>query len=295
MVRTLVLLALAVIAVLLLAMGGVYLLSEAKLRDFTPGPRFTQAIPTDAASIERGRHVARTRGCMGCHGQQLEGKDFDEQWDWPERAVAPNLARYVREHDVATIEAAIRQGIGADGRALTSMPSFNFTRLGDEDLVALIAFLKSAPIVEIDLPTPKLGWAVRWSFAIGEEKHMAEWADAVPPLRVDSRAEPQRARGEYLALTMCNECHELDVRGLSVFPPPTPDLAMVAGIPRANFETLIKTGTGLNGRKLGLMELVAPDRFPELTDSEIDDLHAYLSSLVNEPAPENVFWRPRRN
>ena len=282
----------SLILALVAAFGGVYALSEAKFRDVTLDPPFDHPIPTDEATIEHGRHVARTRGCFGCHGQQLEGKDFDEQWDWPERAVAPNLALYAREHDAATLEAAIRQGIGARGNALTSMPSFNFARLSDEDLAALIGFLRSAPVVEVDLPNPKLGWAVRWSFITGEETHMAEWADAVPSLRIDATATPLRAQGEYLALTMCNECHGLDVRGQTIYPPATPDLAMVAAIPRDDFETLITTGIGIGGRKLGLMGLVAPDRFPELSDEEIDALYAYLSTLIEEPAAEGVFWRP---
>ena len=276
----------------LVVLGGVYVLSEAELRDVAKDPPFDHAIPTDSASVERGRHIARTRGCFGCHGQELQGKDFGEQWDWPERAVAPNLAAYARKYDAATLEAAIRQGIGADGRALTSMPSFNFARLSDEDTAALIAFLRSAPVVEGELPDPKLGWSVRWTFAIGAETHMAEWADRVPPLRVDAAAEPQRARGEYLAMTMCNECHGLDVRGQTLFGPPTPDLAIVAAIEPEDFERLITTGIGLGGRALGLMGLVAPDRFPQLSEQEVADLYAYLSSLVREPAPADTAWRP---
>ena len=275
----------------LVVLGGVYVLSEAELRDVAKDPPFDHAIPTDSASVERGRHIARTRGCFGCHGQELQGKDFGEQWDWPERAVAPNLAAYARKYDAATLEAAIRQGIGADGRALTSMPSFNFARLSDEDTAALIAFLRSAPVVEGELPDPKLGWSVRWTFAIGAETHMAEWADRVPPLRVDADAEPQRARGEYLAMTMCNECHGLDVRGQTLFGPPTPDLAIVAAIEPEDFERLITTGIGLGGRELGLMGLVAPDRFPQLSEQEVADLYAYLSSLVREPVPADTAWR----
>ena len=171
------------------------------------------------------------------------------------------------------------------------MPSFNFARLSDEDTAALIAFLRSAPVVEGELPDPKLGWSVRWTFAIGAETHMAEWADRVPPLRVDADAEPQRARGEYLAMTMCNECHGLDVRGQTLFGPPTPDLAIVAAIEPEDFERLITTGIGLGGRELGLMGLVAPDRFPQLSEQEVADLYAYLSSLVREPVPADTAWR----
>ncbi len=292
--RILIIIAAALIVLAAAGFSGLYALSEGRLRDVTRGPAFDHPIPKDAASIEHGRHIARTRGCFGCHGQQLKGKDFGEQWDWPERAVAPNLAAYARDHDAATLEAAIRQGIGANGKGLVSMPSFNFARLTDEDTAVLIAFLKSAPVVENDLPKPKLGWGVRWTFFTGEEKHMNWWADRVPRLKVDAAAEPRRAHGEYLAMTMCNECHGLDVRGSTMYPPPTPDLAIIAGYSRDDFETLITTGVGMGGRELGLMRLVAPDRFPNLTEAEIDDLYLYLQSLADEPAPENVFWRPAR-
>ena len=286
----------AALAATALGFAAVYLLSEAQLRDTEAVLQFSANIPEDAGSIERGRHIARTRGCLGCHGQQLEGKDFDEQWDWPKRAVAPNLAKYARTHNVATIEAAVRQGIGADGRELMSMPSFNFARLRDEDLAALIAFLRSAPVVEISLPRPALGWDVRWDIARGRELSMADWVAMVPPLRHDPTAQPVLAEGEYLAMTMCNECHGLDLRGESYYSgwddsPPTPDLAMVAAFDRAQFEKLIESGYGLGGRKLGLMSLVAPDRFPSLSDSEVDSLYLFLQSLASEPAPA-AFWRP---
>ncbi len=274
--------------------GGVYALSEAKLRDVTPGAPFDHPIPTDAAAIEQGRHVARTRGCFGCHGQQLQGKDFGEQWDWPARAVAPNLAAYARDNTPAIMEAAIRQGIGRDGKALVSMPSFNFARLTDEDTAALIAFMQSAPIAESDLPKPKLGWSARLDFAVGAETHMAQWAAKVPPLRVDAQEYPQRARGEYLAMTMCNECHGLDLRGATLDPPSTPDLAIVASYTKEDFTNLLHTGVAAGGRKLELMSLVAPDRYPELSELEIDDLHAFLTTLAEKPARAPVFWRPVR-
>ena len=278
------------------AFAGVYMLSELQLHDREAVRQFTTTIPDDALSIERGRHIARTRGCFGCHGQQLEGYDFDEQWDWPKRAVAPNLASYARSHDAQTIESAVRQGIGADGRELMSMPSFNFTRLSDDDVAALIAYLRSAPVVEVPLPRAALGWDVRWDIAMGRELSMADWVAMVPPLVVDPQEQPTLAEGEYLAMTMCNECHGLDLRGESYYSaqdggPATPDLAIVAAYDRTQFEQLIRTGYGLGGRKLGLMALVAPDRFPSLSDAEVDSLHMFLQTLASKPAPE-AFWRP---
>lgn len=288
---------------LLLSLGGaaclavfalalVYGLSEARLHDVTPGPAFAHPIPTGAAAIEQGRLVARTRGCFGCHGQALEGKDFDTQWDWPKRAVAPNLAALARTQGPAALEAAIRQGIDARGRSLTAMPSYNFARLSDEDVAALITFLQAAPVVESRLPRPALGWQVRWTYLTAKERPIADWVAKVPPLTVDPAAEPVRARGEYLAMTTCNECHGLDLRGQWQIGPPTPDLAIAAAIPPDEFQRIVRTGIGMGGRDLGLMRLVAPDRFPSLPDEDIDALHAYLSSLADTPPATPVDWRP---
>jgi len=271
---------------------GVYFASERQLRDVHYDALFDHPIPGDAASIAAGRYVARTRGCFGCHGQQLEGKDFDQQWDWPARAVAPNLARLAREHDAVALEAAIRQGIGINGKALVSMPSYNFARLSDQDTARLIAFLRAAPVVEHALPRPRLGWCARWDLGFGGESLYKDWADAVPRLQIDPATDPELAHGEYLAMTMCNECHGLDVRGQSLFPPATPDLAIVAGVDRQAFERIVRTGKGFGGRDLGLMSLVAPDRFAALSEQDVDALYLYLSSLPARPPLQDVFWRP---
>ena len=294
--RWLLLIAGVVASALALGFSTVFFLSELQLRDTEAVRRFDTKIPDDEASIERGRRIARTRGCFGCHGQQLQGYDFGEQWDWPKRAVAPNLASYARAHDADTIEAAVRQGIGADGRELMSMPSFNFARLRDDDLAALIAYLRAAPVVDASLPRPALGWGVRWDIARGRELSMADWVAMVPPLRVDPAEQPVMAEGEYLAMTMCNECHGLDLRGESYYSgwdggPPTPDLAIVAAYDRTQFEALIESGYSPDGRSLGLMSLVGPDRFTTLSESEVDSLHTFLQSLAERPAPD-AFWRP---
>ena len=283
----------ALLALPVLGLGGIYLISEAKLRDVTLAPDFDHPIPEDAASIEQGRRVARTRGCFGCHGQELEGHDFSEEWgDWIERAIAPNLAAYAKTYDAATMERAIRQGVGANGKALVAMPSYNFVRLTDKDTAALIAFLESAPVVENDLPAAKLGWLLRGILAMGAERHMNAWVQDVPGLKVDAAAEPALARGEYLAMTTCNECHGLDLRGQSLFEGNyTPDLAIVASYSRDDFEKLITTGVALGEREIELMALVGADRFTALREDEVDDLYAYLSTLASAPPPEDVAWR----
>ncbi|MEQ9400221.1 MAG: c-type cytochrome [Longimicrobiales bacterium] len=283
----------SVAALCLLGYGALFVLSERALRDYDPPAPFQAAISTDSATLEHGRHVARTRGCFGCHGQQLEGQDFSGVWPWVKRGVAPNLAAVARSTDVEALEAAIRHGVGRDGRALWSMPSYNYRHLSDEDLVALIAFLRSAPVVEKELPRPSLGWRARWALVRGTESHLAQWASEVPDLLVDPDDDPGLARGEYLAMTTCNECHGLDLRGGGDVDIAPPDLVIVAGYPWEAFVRLMKEGVSASGRDdLGLMTTVARDRFASFTDEELRDLHAFLQSLPSRPKAEGVFWRP---
>lgn len=271
-------------------------LSERELRAFDSPVPFTAAIPADSGSVERGRHIARTRGCFGCHGQQLEGQVFTKEWPWVQRAVAPNLAAVAKETTAAELEAAIRQGIGRDGRALWSMPSYNFVHLRDADVADLIAFLRSAPIHPSDLPEPRLGLRARVAMVRGTEEHMVGWAEDVPPRILDERDDPALVRGEYLAMTTCNECHGMDLRGAwaegDVSPP---DLAVVAGYSWEEFNTLMNEGRARDGRtELGLMTMVARDRFAYFTDQERQDLYGFLGTLVDRPVPEGVPWRPPR-
>lgn len=262
----------------------VYVLSEAHLGDVPTVATHEIDIPEDSASIERGRHIARTRGCFGCHGQQLEGRVFEEQWDWTVRGVAPNLAAAARRLDTATLERIIRHGIGADGRALWSMPSYNWVHLSDRDLGSLIAFLRSAPVVEQSLPRPVLGWRARWAMAAGRETHMAKWALDVPPLILGEADDRQLVFGEYLAMTTCNECHGFDLRGDFLPEGGTPDLAIVTAYDPESFRRLMDEGVALGGRDdLGLMSMVAKDRFAYFSEAEREAIYAFLRTLPARP------------
>lgn len=267
----------------LLLVGWVWWRSEAHLTRFRPTTNFTTAIPTDAASIARGRHIALTRGCGGCHGRALEGEVFaDSPWYDYGRAVGPNLARLAREQDAATLEAAIRQGIGHDGRALWSMPSYNFANLTDADTAALIAWLRTAPVKEKPLPAGYLGWKARWGMATATDAAIPAFIKQTPFLRHQQDPDPRIRLGEYLAMTSCNECHGFALRGDDPFAPPgkgPPDLAGARGYSKPDFEKLMRTGLPPDGRKLRLMDEVARGRFVHWTDAEVDAIYAYLAQL----------------
>lgn len=265
----------------LLFLGGIYAASEAHYRSFEPPPPFAGAIPTDAASIAWGEHLALTRGCRGCHGADLEGEIMFGAVE------TPNLAALARSETPATLEAAIRHGIGRAGRALYSMPSYNFVRMRDADVAALIAYLQQAPVSN----APPQGafapwherlmneWSVRLAIARGEDGTIPMYLDQVPALTQQDNADQRIARGEYLAMTSCNECHGFDLRGNAPWPGSAPDLIAVGAYSETDFTRLMREGVPLSGTELEMMGPVARGRFVHWTDDEVADLYAYLSDM----------------
>ena len=266
-----------------------YARSEARLRDYQKPTPFAAALPDDAATIARGRHLVTTRGCSGCHGEDLGGSVLS----WAGRAVAVNLTRYVREHDLATFERALRHGIGAEGKALVSMPSYMYRTLTDEDVASIAAYLHSQPAIKDRLPRPRLNREARRKLVDGDWRHMAELTKLVPARRHQNDSNPALAKGEYLALTACSECHGLDVRGWVDVEEGwfAPDLAIAASYSPEDFRRLMHEGIALGDRELEMMSGVARKRFSILTEEQCRDLHAYLATLPGEPVAENVPWR----
>jgi len=266
----------------LLFVGLVHSANEAVFRSYPLPPPFAQQIPNDAASIARGDHLVRTRGCRGCHGDDLAG---ELMWGY---AVAPSLPALARREDAATLEAAIRHGIGHDGRAFYSMPSYNFVHLRDEDLVEVIAYLRTAPLVEKKLPTASLPWDVRLNIALGTDKPVAGFLHLVPPLKHQNDPDDRIARGEYTAMTTCNECHGLGLRADNPWPDdhPAPDLIIAGSYEEKDFRHFMRTGKAVGDRELEMMSGVARGRFAHFTDDEITDLYAFLKKMSDDAMKE---------
>jgi len=254
--------------------GWVYAASESHLRSFGRPAAFTQPIPTDAAAISRGDHLVRTRGCRGCHADDLGGQVM---WGM---AVAPGLAALARSESPAVLEAAIRHGIGRDGRALYSMPAYNFVRMRDADLADIIAYLRTMPVVRKKLPHPSLPFAIRREIARGRDAAIPAYLDRVPPLRRANDPDSRMARGEYTAMTTCNECHGFGLRADTPWEEDTaPDLIIVAGYPEADFRRLMREGVAIGDRELEMMSGVARSRFAYFTENEVSDLYVFLRDM----------------
>ena len=245
----------------------------------------TIAILDDDASIAEGERLAHVRGCYGgCHGKNTVGSIFMEMPDGTQ-IVAPDLGLAAQKYSTRELERIIRHGIRPDGTSvLVIMPSISFYDLSDEDVGAIIAFLKTQRPGEVQLPDRNVG--PLGSLLLFYYKQIvgtilaAEKIDHEMP-RIDPAKDNPSAHGRYLAFTICTECHGFDLRGEAGVG--APDLAIAVAYTAENFRKLLRTGVPMDGRELGLMAKMATNRFSHLTDGEVDALHTYLRTLATQP------------
>lgn len=268
----------------LLALGTLYLLSERVLDREYAAEAERVMVPTDSAAIAEGRRLAAIRGCYGgCHGEGTEGGVF---FDPPGvrgllmgRLVAPDLGRLAEEWSVAELDLAIRRGIRPDGTSTLAMPSTMFQYLSDEDLGKILAFLHSREEPAGPTTSVRLGPLARFFVLRGLFEPQAASIDHDRPTRETTPAADTLAHGEYLARTVCTECHGLDLEGageLGAAPP----LAVVAGYGPGEFARLMATGEPVGDRELDLMRRVSLSRFSHFTEAEVAALYAFLRERV---------------
>jgi mono/diheme cytochrome c family protein len=280
---------------LLLAATTTYAVSEYRLRRTHAVEIAAPSIPSSPEVLARGRHLVITRGCADCHGDDFGGRAVVED-PLVGRLHGPNLTSGrgglpATFGDVDFVR-AVRHGLAPDGRALVLMPSIEYANLSDEDLGAMIAYLKSLPAVDRERGPVQLGPLSRGLLLAGEIKLAAEHIDhrAVRPVRVE--VEVSREYGHYLAAS-CAGCHGDNLSGGRIpgGPPDWPAAANLTPHPsgrlvqwsEGDFFTALRQARRPDGSSV---HPVMPAAFGQLTDEETKALWIYLRSLP--PAPTGV-------
>jgi mono/diheme cytochrome c family protein len=267
-----------------LAAAIVYIGSERVLAKRYPVRPEPLIRPSPAALADAPRQ-ARLLGCLACHGPGLRGNDVI---DTPAvgTITAPNLPRLIRGRTDQQIAAAIRQGVGADGRPLLVMPSGLFSRLSPEEVSALILWMRRLPVVDTAEEPFRLALLGRFMVLNGDMPRQPELVP-VYQRQMPADAGPNHALGRRIAALTCAECHAPDLSGgarphadfntaIGEGTPATPDLAIAAAYDLPAFMRLLRTGVPPDGRDLGMMASVAREDFRHLTDAEITALHGYF-------------------
>ncbi|MBV8170884.1 MAG: cytochrome c [Candidatus Eremiobacteraeota bacterium] len=289
---------LVVIVLLVVATVAVYAISTADLnRSYDiPAQALTLSVPTDAASVERGRHFATAIAkCSDCHSADLGGKVF---LDVPPFLItAPNLTRgqggLGSSLTDADIVRAVRDGVAPNGHALLIMPSSAFQYLSDEDLGDIIAFVRARPPVDRTLPANDVRPLGRVLLVIGAlPPPDAATIDhsAHPPATMPAAITPEY--GRYMAITGgCTGCHRANLAGGPIpgLPPDAPHAqnltpANIGSWTEDDFARALRTGKRPDGTTINT--LMPWPYTAQMTDTEIKALWLYVRSVppVQTPA-----------
>lgn len=278
---------------------------------FHLGCSSTEPVPeapsvAEASPVERGQYMVNAVAlCFYCHsehdwtgdepkilaGRQGAGALFPDE-GVPGRLYAPNITPDNETGiGLATdeqLDKAIREGIGLDGRRLFPvMP--NFSKMSDEDLAGVIAYLRSQPAVSNEVPAREF-----------PEPVLAGLPPAWPvarPVSAPQSGSPTVERGQYLAsLSECAACHTaanemgeprtelafgggFELKGPwgdVVSPNITFDASGIEYYDEALFKKVFTTGDP-GARRLN--KIMPVHIFRNMTDSDMTSIFLYLQSL----------------
>jgi mono/diheme cytochrome c family protein len=175
---------------------------------------------TDPKVIERGAYLAYGPAhCVLCHTSGAANKAAFEEGATPPltggnefklpvgSVFTPNLTpdkeTGIGRYSDGELARVLRHGVMPDGRA--ALPFMEFQQLSDEDLTAVISFLRSQKPVRHEVPKTSLN--------IVGKALLAFVFEPVGPKKTPPKTSPAEAatieRGEYLATTVanCASCH----------------------------------------------------------------------------------------
>lgn len=275
--------AMGLVALVLLAIGAIYALSAYRLGKRYDFSAHEVVVSSDPATIARGQRLATILGCHACHGDGLEGEIAVDDFRFG-RFVIPNVTLALETYSDLDLVRLFRHGVRPDGKGvLPIMPAPSFAHLASDDIGAIIAYLRSAPAVDNDLPSTRLGPLLRAMLALGRIEMAPRTIDHTRPAAETVNRDDTMALGAYLASITCTECHGQDLQGIDGFLV-TPNLAITAAYTEPQFRELLRTGVALGGREVGAMTTVARSRFTHFNDEEIHALYTYLTTLTEAAA-----------
>jgi mono/diheme cytochrome c family protein len=261
--------ALSLLSIILFAAVGVYAGAQMRLKRSYDVPLATFSVPVVLPDDEAKRR-ALTFMCSGCH-REAGGVIFEAPGVG--RLVAPNLGRVARAYSDDELARLVRHGVKRDGTGVIAMPSSTFAHIADEDIGAIIQWLRALP-ERPDAQPAHTEWGPLGLVALVAGEVPFE-ADRIPAITPPARR--PAALGRYLYETTCSHCHDLDTeRPVEGAVAPALHIVAPAYAPE-DFARLMRTGKALGDRELKLMSNIARSDFSHFTDAEIEAIQTYLT------------------
>lgn len=277
------------VGLLLLALLVLYALSTARINKRYEITTEAVTIPTDEAALARGQHLADIFACTDCHGETLAGGAFVEDPMlgnlYADNLTAGDGGTGARYSDADYVR-VIRHGVNPEGRSVLFMPAQEMNHLSDEDLGALIAYLRTVPAVDNKLPDNSVGLLGRVLLVTGQIPLLpAELIDHDAPLAAAPEPGITAEYGLYLARG-CQGCHGSDLAGGPIpgappDAPPAPNLTPAGNLgnwSENDFFSTMRSGATPDGRQLD-GEWMPWQTTAKMTDDELKAVWLFLQSV----------------
>lgn len=279
----------ALIGLILIAAVVLFLVGNSRLNKTYTFPPDTIALPVDAAGLAQGQHLAKML-CTGCHGADFSGVT---NWFPPGPFGSMDSANLTagqggvgqKYKSDAEYALAIRHGVNPEGKPIYMPAVVAFSVMSDEDLGAIIAYLKTVPPVDHQtsgqnismLGKILIGAGLFGNLPVEDASHAAHVTAPAAGVTIEY--------GQYfVAIGDCRACHGKQLAG-GPFPDPSvtllaPNLTPggLAAWSAQDFITTMRTGVTRSGYHLN-SDYMPWKEIGLATDDELKAMFMYLQSL----------------
>lgn len=270
--------------------GGVQLASVST-GDLAADP--LAGLDLDAIALERaiarGKHLVDARyGCTICHGGDFSGGTMV---DSPVVGTfkGPNLTggkgSNVGSFSTADWDRLVRHGVRSDGTPVV-MPSKDYVAMSDQELSDVIAYIRSQPAVDNEVPKPVVGPLFNVLIATGNIRFSAQdYAGNTTHIVVPPATAPTAEFGKHLSFT-CTGCHGDNLAGGPIEGgdpswAPASNLTPegLKGWTYEQFDKTVRSGVRADGTPLKMPMTEVIPMLSNTTQEETQALWAYLQTL----------------
>ena len=278
----------SLVGLIFILAASLFFIGSSRLNKTYNIPADNIVIPTDAASIEKGKHLTETL-CTHCHTIDLSGKLW---FSFPPAGKVDSANLTSGEGGIGkefTIDEdyvrAIRHGVDPDGKPIFMPSVAAFQGMSDEDLGALIAYLKTVPPVDHKTNGQQFTSLAKILIGAGVIKLPAATVSHTPSVAAPEKA-VSAEYGQYLVtISGCYDCH---AQNLSGGPYPQPGISLivpnittggeVGSWTEDQFIATIRTGINPAGHPLDA-ELMPWPQIRLSSDDELKAIWMYLQTI----------------
>lgn len=251
------------------------------------------ALATERA-VARGKYLVEARYvCVECHGIDFAGGTMIN--DPPigvllGKNLTSGKGSAVAGYTPADWDRIVRHGIKRGGLP-TFMPSVDFVAMTDHELSDIVAYIRSLPPIDREVPDPVYGPIGAFLVASGQLRLGAEFLPRDKAHAVEPPPTSSPDFGKHVT-QVCAGCHNPQFTGGPIaggppdWPPArnlTPHAEGLAGWTLDDFLKAMRQGVGRDGKPLREPMASIPKVALKMNDGELKAMFEYLQSLPPQP------------